>query len=184
MNSHRNNSPMPTSTFRAEIPLAAGRLLAVIDELYGHYQRMVKLADDKLSALRGADVAELNRCTAEEGRWLREMLTASDDSPAILARLAQSMRAFGPPGMRLTEIAAAVQEPHRSRIAAKTRGLQELAHALAEKNKLAAAVARGLHTHVRSVFAAVAQAGQESIGYARDGREKHTNQNAILDAVG
>jgi hypothetical protein len=145
---------------------------------------MVKLADDKLSALRGANVPELNRCTALEGGWLREMLAEGDDSPAILARLAQTMRALGPPGTRLNEIAAALPEPHKSRIAAKTQGLQRLAHALTEKNKLAAAVARGLHTHVRSVFAAVAEVGQESIGYARDGQVQHGNRNALLDAVG
>lgn len=180
----RNDESVTPTLLHAELPLAVNRLLAVIDELYGHYQRIAQLADDKLAALRRADAVELNRCAAEEGRLLRKLLAAPNEEPATLARLAQCMRALGPPGRRLSEISASLPEPHASRIAAKTQGLQQLARALAEKNRLAAAVAHGLHTHVRSVFAAVAEAGQESVGYARDGRVQRGSHNALLDAVG
>jgi hypothetical protein len=55
---------------------------------------------------------------------------------------------------------------------------------LEEKNRLVAAVAHGLHAHVRGVFTDLASANQETVVYGRSGRHDQRVTRSWVDAVG
>lgn len=162
----------------------AARLMALLDELYRHVDRLQDLADRKLDALRAADAATLQKCSVEEARQLEALFRQEGQRDAVLARLAQSLHAADGRRCPLRELVREIPEPYASQITAKTVGLRVLSESLKRKNDLAARVARGLHTHIRSVFAAVAEANQETVVYGSDGRHEPRNRDGWVDAVG
>jgi hypothetical protein len=64
------------------------------------------------------------------------------------------------------------------------QGLRGVAEELQKKNRLAAEVARKLQSHIRDVFAAIAQATQETVVYGRNGQYEQATARQWVDAVG
>jgi hypothetical protein len=167
---------------RLEAPV--GQLLEMLTALQQLLKQLLELADRKLIAMRSADTDALQECAADEGKLLEAVFQRERQRKAVLARLAQSLRWPGGERARLGEIAERLPEPFSSRLRAKTVGLQQVATGLQRKNHLAAGVARNLHEHIRSVFADIAKANQESIVYGPDGKHEQPTARAWLDAVG
>lgn len=165
----------------------AGAGAALLESLSGLHSRLAQLgdlADRKLAALREADAQALNDLAAAEAAELQAL--AADDvvREAALARVAQTLPGAVDPPRRLTEIAESFSEPLRSKILGKSEGLRTMANRLAEMNRLVADVARGLHNHVRGIFAEVAKVNQEAVVYDKDGREQQRTSKCWVDAVG
>jgi hypothetical protein len=159
-------------------------LLCTLNELGDHLRALHQLAIRKLDAMKRADIALLNSCAAEEECELQRMLRRDGKRDAVLARLAQALRMRTSAPARLTEIAGRLPQPFSSQIVAKSAELRGLAENLEEKNRLAAAVAQSVHSHIRAVFAEVAKANQETIGYGRNGKHEAMTTRAWVDAVG
>jgi len=84
----------------------------------------------------------------------------------------------------LSVVADRLCEPFCSQIRARIAGLQASATALYEKNRLASAVARNLHEHIRAVFEDVARGNRESVVYGPNGKHEQRDKQAWVDAVG
>lgn len=178
------NNQLGPGQSRPSLAATVAELRALLDELYARFKQLLELAQAKIDALRAGDAARLLRLAGDEGRVLHKLFEAQDRRPAVLARVAHALRAVDPGARRLSEIIKKLPQPLAAQIAGKTEGLRRLAEQLAGKNRQVAAVAHGLHQHVRSIFAAVAEAGQETVGYRRDGQQQSQAQVTYLDAVG
>jgi flagellar biosynthesis/type III secretory pathway chaperone len=169
---------------RAQLAAIVAELLEALGALQGLLQRLADLAGRKLEAMRRADAGELQSCTAMEHRLLADVARGQQERDAILARLAQALHSPQPTTASLAEYARRLPEPFSSYIAARNGALREIARALQQKNRLAASVARSLHAHVRSIFAELARANQESVVYGPDGQHEQTETEAWVNAVG
>jgi hypothetical protein len=147
-------------------------------------KRLVELVHEKLAALRSANADQLMRCAQEEATALENVLHNNRARDAILARLAQVLHWPEIRTAALSEIAVRLPQPQASQIHAKSVPLKRLAEELAEKGRLAADVARNLHSHVRAMFAQLAQASQEAVVYGRNGQPDSKVTRNWVDAVG
>jgi CHAT domain-containing protein len=168
----------------ARLEAHVGDLLAAMSSVHDLLRQLLELADTKLSAMRRADVEALRQCATDESSVLQELIEREKQRDAVLARLAQSLHWPDRGGGRLSGIAERLSEPFRSRLLAKTESLHQIASALRQKNRLAASVARNLHSHIRAVFDDVARVNQESVMYGPSGKHEHRNAQAWVDAVG
>lgn len=158
-----------------------GRYLA---DLHARLKELVALTDEKLSALKRADVAALDACAIREQVLVKDVLTREEQRNAILARVAQCLPSKPRPGAGLTEIADLLPEPAASALRARSVALRGLATELQRKNRIAADVARNLQTHIRGIFAEVAKAAQESVVYGSSGQHELSSVRRCVDAVG
>jgi len=169
---------------RDALASACDALLEVLAEHHKSLRTLLALCDRKLAALRAADTAGLHALADEEASAVEAIAARDARREAVLARLAQLVPAAAARPPRLAALAAALPEPFSSRILAKSMGLRELAEKLQRKNGIAAAVARGLQTHIRAVFAEASSANCETVAYGRDGKaDERVNRNWV-DAVG
>lgn len=159
-------------------------LFETLGSLHGRLARLGDLAESKLAAMRAADASRLHELAAEEAAELEALAAEDVRREAALARVAQGMPDRASARPRLAEVAETFSEPQRSKILGKSEGLRAMATRLAEKNALVADVARGLHNHVRGVFAEVAKVNQEAVVYGKDGREHQRTSKSWVDAVG
>lgn len=155
-----------------------------LTQLRGMLERLLSIAERKFAALGRADTDELRRCTVDEGGLLEQLFHTEQQRNAVIARLAQSVPDAGKGPLRLREIAANFPEPFSSSINAQMAAVHELAASLQQKNALAARVAQSLHSHIRGIFADMAQANQESVVYGPKGQHEHTCVRSWVDAVG
>jgi flagellar biosynthesis/type III secretory pathway chaperone len=173
-----------TGPGRADLTPIVTEVLDTLATLQGLLQRLTELASRKLDAMRRADTGDLQSCTAMEHRLLADVSAARKEREAIVARLAQTLHWPEAVTAPLGEVADRLPEPFSSYIRAKNRALREVADTLQQKNRLAAVVARNLHTHVRSIFAELAKANQECVLYGPSGQHEQTSTDAWVDAVG
>ncbi|MFO0839420.1 MAG: flagellar export chaperone FlgN [Phycisphaerae bacterium] len=159
-------------------------LLAVLDRTQGLLTRLTELAGHKLDRLRSADADGLQRGAAAESALLDELLECGRTRHAVLTRLAQHLHWPQIVTARLSQIADRVPQPFASRIHAKNAALRAIATQLEKKNRLAAAVARGLHKHVRAIFDELTKSARAPVGYGRTGREEQAQTQLWVDAVG
>jgi hypothetical protein len=159
-------------------------LLATLNALQQMLGQLLDLAVRKLAAMRHADTGALHKCAAEESVVLHALFEKEKERDAVIARLAQSLPLPEGGPLRLSHIAERLPEPLGSRLRAKTLGLRQVAGALQEKNRLAARVARNLHTHICAVFEDVAKVNQESVVYGPSGKHEQRNKETWVDAVG
>jgi hypothetical protein len=162
----------------------ANELLEVLSLLHTMLQRLLELAGVKLSAMRTADAAALQRCAAQECDVLARLFEEEGRRDAVLARLAQSLPGEELRGARFSDIAERLPEPFGSRLRARTAGMRRTVEELRRRNRLAAEVARHLHDHIRAVFEDVARVNQESVVYGPSGKHEQRTKQSWVDAVG
>ncbi len=155
-----------------------------LGELHAALTSLLELAGEKLAALRAADTVALHRCAVQEEELLARVMTTEQQQPALLARLAQSLRCESLARARLTEIADRLPEPAASVLRARNVALRETARQLQRKNRLAAEVARNLHRHLRGIFADAVKSAQESLVYGPQGSQHTPGTRCWVDAVG
>lgn len=161
-----------------------GELLDRLADLQGELRELLALADAKLEALRRADADGLQRCSSAESQRLERVLRLNRERAAVLARLAQRLHWPEAASASLSDIAARVGEPLGSRLRARSVPLREVAAQLEKKNRVAALVARNLQEHVRAIFATVAEADAQPLGYTPGGRLASGGPTRWIDAVG
>ena len=163
---------------------AVQSLLTYVSALLARLDQLGALAGAKLAAMRTANAGELQRLAVAEGELLRDVLAEQQQRGAVLAEGAR----FLPGGARgaetLTGIAERLGEPEGSVLRAKNAALRVAARELQRKNAVVASVARNLQGHIRDVFAELARATQESVGYGSRGRPQAGSRRCWVDAVG
>lgn len=168
----------------AELDVPLRELVEQLGDLQDALRQLVDVASAKLSALRRADTAGLQECAHQEGELLKRLFTGERQRHAVLAQVAQVLHieSTGPPPLR--EVAARLPEPLASALRAKSEGLQQLALELQRKNRLTADVAQNLQTHIRGIFADLANAARETMGYGPEGKREQSATRNWVNAVG
>lgn len=169
---------------RTTVELEARALADTLSELQPALRRLIELSERKLAALRRADAGALARCAQAEKELLDSLQLIERRRHAVLARLAQQLRWPPAAGATLSQIADRLPEPISSVIRVRIAPLRDLASHLEKTNRLAASVARGLHQHLRALFADVARASQETVVYGPHGQPEMRTTRAWVDAVG
>lgn len=159
-------------------------LVGHLAELHAVLKELHEIATAKLGAMRRADAAALQRCAGRESRLLEQALRLARVRPAMIARAAQSLPTGVTSAATLAEICERSPEPISSTLRARMRGLEEIAVRLRESNRIAALVARELHTRVRDLFATLASMNRDKCGYGPQGRETHRAGSGLFEAVG
>jgi flagellar biosynthesis/type III secretory pathway chaperone len=147
-------------------------------------KQLAELAGEKLAAMRRADTATLDRCTAREAELVKTVFGSEAKRKALLARIAQSLHLPQPERAKLGEIAERLPEPSASALRARNAALREIAAELQQKNRLAAKVAQNLQSHIRGVFAELAGAAQETPVYGPRGQHEGRRPRCWVEAVG
>jgi hypothetical protein len=176
----QSSGPVPTSVVMPLLRDLVGHLLRLGTAL----SELTALAGEKLTAIRRADSAALEQCAAREGALLQRVFREEGQRKAVLARLAQGLQCPDAERVRLTEIAARLPEPLASSLRARGAVLRDQAAELQQKNRLAAAVARNLQSHLRSLFAEVAGRSNEAPVYGPQGQQDSSVTRGWVDAVG
>lgn len=164
-------------------PLVA-ELETCLDTLETDLHALLAIADAKLTAMRNADVRAIRQLTDHEEDALGAHREHETRRGAVVARLAQALLLTGDGPPRLEKLAAHLDEPARSRIAEKTGVLRALTEQLARKSSLAREVAQSLQSHLRAVFAAIAEATKETLAYDHGGQHASVTTQNWIDAVG
>jgi len=176
-------APEPVRLSTAYLP-PLRELLDYLATLHGLLVELVEQSRRKLDALRRADPAALDACTATEGELLRQVFAAAQGRAAVLARLAQALHVPDARALRLSAVADLVPEPLASTVRARCAAVAAEAGELQRKNRVAAEVARSLQEHLRGVFAELAAASREARGYGPEGRPAAGGARTWMDAVG
>ena len=185
----RKSKTIPLAAHRAQrtrvtLESAARELNENLASLQTLLKQLLDEANEKLAAMRAADTERMQRCTGREADLLEQVARVEEQRTAIVACLAQRMPDQMPRGPSLREISQALPEPVSSVFKAKSVALRDVAAQLQEKNQLVARVAHGLQSHLRSVFADVAKAHCETVGYGPRGQHEQVHTRSLLDAVG
>ncbi len=180
---------MNTAVAASRVPLPSSAdvlraLLTQLGEFHGQLQELLRIATDKLAALRRADAAALTQCAAREEVLLRETLGREQEHKALLARLAQGLRFAAGRPLTLTDLAARLPAAESAVLRAKSELLRRTAAELQQKNRLAAEVARRLQMHVRGVFADLAGATDAPAVYGPRGRPQAGCPRQWINALG
>ena len=160
------------------------RLMAALGGWHRQLSDLVQITEQKLSAMRRADITAMHACMQEESTALQTIAAGEQERRAILAAVAQRLHLPADATPQLSKIAERLAEPESSHLRAKTLGLQELAERLKKRKSLAAVVARSLQSHVRAALAEVSGVNQSSIGYGPSGRAEQRITRSWVDAVG
>jgi hypothetical protein len=147
-------------------------------------KQLLDVSCDKLAAIRRADTQALRGCAIREEELLREVLFGEQQRGAVLARVAQHLHCDNLEQHALAEIAARAPEPWGSVLQAKTLALRKTAEELQRKNGVVRDVAQNLQSHIRSIFANVAKAAQETVVYGAQGQHEASETRSWVDAVG
>ena len=183
--SSRTPAETRTSAPRATADEPALRALnEQLASLHAAMKRLVELANDKLAAMRRADTAALERCTADEAELIKVVFNGEARRKALLARVAQSLHLPHPERVRLRDIAEKLPEPLASALRARNVALREVAVDLQQKNRLAAKVAQNLQSHIRGLFAELAGAAQEIPVYGPRGQHSSSRPRCWVEAIG
>lgn len=159
-------------------------LLTSLTGLHERIRALTALTTEKLAALRAADVDAIEVLAQREAAALDSLQILDVERKAVLARLAHQWPNGAATELKLDDIASLMPEPFSSQIRAKSEGLRSAASALQQNNRLLSTVAHTLHSHIRGVFADLANDTQETLVYGRTGQhEKHTARRWV-DAVG
>ncbi len=163
----------------------ASELVRCLADTQTQLRELLRIARDKLEAMRTADVATLNACTRSEVDLLQRVYRGEQQRNAVVARLAQTLPGGRRRELSLNQIAGQSPEPVRSRLQAQIAGLRTAATELKRENDLNSRVARDLQRHIRGVFSALGNARRETAVYGQDGQHHRSSKSQmILDATG
>lgn len=164
--------------------LAGQKLDQALARLHELLKQLAEVAGDKLDAIRRADAAALHVATAREAALLETLPAVAQERAAALAQLAQALQWPRIQSARVPEIADRLPEPSASALRSRGLALRQIAEDLRKKNRIAAEVAQRLQQHMRSIFADIAKANQESVVYGPRGNHEQITRRFWLDAVG
>ena len=175
------------ATHAAAPQVAAVRCASWHEQLAGLHtlmKQLAELAGEKLAAMRRADTAALDRCTAREAELVKTVFGSEARRKALLARVAQSLHLPEPDAASWARSRNVCRSRSASALRARNAALREIAAELQQKNRLAAKVAQNLQSHIRGVFAELATAAQETPVYGPRGQHEGRRPRCWVEAVG
>ncbi|MFW6145966.1 MAG: flagellar protein FlgN [Planctomycetota bacterium] len=147
------------------------RLFDLIDRQRDAHRELRTCLLDQQTALRRFDTTRLEQL----GR-------RCDGLGERIAELEKTRRDLTGPKVKLTDLAATLDEPHRSRLVAVAMGLRQLAAEVASINRINAAAIHNMLNHFHQVYQMIASAGRTD-GYGASGRTDKATGSFLVDAV-
>ena len=153
-------------------PAKAVKLIDILTRQHAAHQELRAALAEQQQALRRFDAAGLE-LLRQRGDRLAERIGELEAARAALTG----------GGARLTELAAALGEPQRSRLLAVAHGLRTVAEETAALGRINRAAAQCMLNHFHGVYRLLARAGRP-VSYGASGRPQEGGGAALLvDAV-
>ncbi|NLF29984.1 MAG: flagellar protein FlgN [Planctomycetes bacterium] len=148
-------------------------------------KRLFDLIDRQREAHKELRTALLDQQTALrrfDTRRLEQLGRRCDALGERIAELEQARRNLTGLNVRLSELAATLGEPDRSRLTAAAMGLRQLAADVASINRINASAVHNMLNHFHQVYQMIASAGRTT-GYGASGQADKATGAFLVDAV-
>ena len=148
-------------------------------------KRLFELLDRQRDVHKELRTALLDQQTALrrfDTRRLEQLHRRCDALGERIAELERVRRGLDGSNVKLTELAAALDEPDRSRLTAAAMGLRQLAGEVASINRINAAAIHNMLNHFHQVYQMIASAGRKD-GYIASGQADRATGAFLVDAV-
>jgi hypothetical protein len=161
------------------------QLHALLGELLALHRELAQVIELKLTAMRRADVGEIERCVEREG-GLAAQIQRQDGLRRCLSQ--QLARGLGLPvtagqDVPLREVVARTDEAWGQRLAAVGAELGQLLSEVARVNSRAAQVARQMQTWHRALLQEAAGAFNTDFAYSRSGYARRAPVAQVIDTT-
>ncbi len=161
-------------------------LVRVLEELTGLHEQLAETMEQKIAAMKRADLIVLTQMTDQEKELAGRITERDGLRRQILDVLGTQMGLPSKAARALTagELGAAASQPEREALGQARDGLRPVLDRVARLNRLAFAVSRAILSHLEWVFSAVKPRVSSPVGYAGDGGAVGLSGTQVLDAVG
>ena len=172
-----------------ETPIETTRwsdLLTLFDTLQALHEQLLTLIRTKIEALRKNDVKAMDELTGQERDLVENIQEREGFRRQLLDSIGkevgwstQTVRA-----MSASQLAVHLAEPQRAALLEKVGTLRHLLSRVADANRLAAVISRGVLDHLHWVFEAVRTREDRPVGYSGSGVLVKGAKTKIFEAVG
>lgn len=177
MNGKRPTHAQPTRGQIAAPPPAEleGALAPILGAMISAHERLLLAVDRHREAISRADAPAIGHAVDEEAEALREIAALEDRRAALLGRA-------GGTHLTITQAAAGLDEPGRSRILEMAARLRDLIGAIRSRQAVVREATRTLMDHTKGLMAQVGAAISHAGTYGRAGKVQSTGPaSAVLD---
>lgn len=162
-------------------------LLTLLEGLEGLHRELYDVICEKIDRMRTSDIDGMRESIERESKLVeqiteqealrRQLMTVAGGELGIAAHTACTMN--------VRQLADRLPEPLRGELLEAADRLRSTVAKVAQRNRVAALVAREILRHFRHVFSAMTStdSGQAS-GYTQRGERRSASQRQLLDAVG
>lgn len=160
-------------------------LVRSFDALRGLHEQLFEALESKIAAMRGANVAELQKANQEEHGLLLRLREKETQRASLMQALAREcgLSAKAARTATVSEIAPLVPAIERELLLHAASRLQAVVAQTAQANRIAGTIARQVTHHMKFVFSALRPARTAPLGYTVRGESFLANP-AIVDVVG
>jgi hypothetical protein len=150
------------------------------------HEQLAEAIQSRLAAMRRADVAALADFAVREQNLVRQLQELEGTRRSLVVRMAEELDLPGR-GVRaptVSQIAARLPEPSRSRLLREADSLKLAALRAARNNRLAGVVSREVLGHLHGVLGSIRPPEEGPFAYAGDGARVAPSPPRIFEAVG
>ena len=171
---------------KAIAPNRFNELLKLFGGLETLHDRLLKLIQAKIDAMKQADVVRISELTGQEQEVARRIHEREGFRRQLIDAIGEQL-GLPPRAARVlsvSQLAARLPEPQHSKLLSAADGLRTRMTRVAAANRVAGAVAREIVSHLKWIFAAVRPAGDGTDGYSGKGVLLPVAETRVFDTVG
>jgi len=161
-------------------------LTVLLADMSRLHQKLLEAVRHKLEAIRGADAEAMHRAARQEGELARRIKDQEGLRQLLMEELGEELGLASAQVRKLTvsELAARVAEPVRSRLTVLGAELRKCATEIARLNRVNAVVSQEMLKHFRTVYDTVTRGTVTRDFYGRTGRPQRGTPLALIDTTG
>lgn len=161
-------------------------LVRLLEELKTLQERLLKLVEARIDAMKRADMSALRELTEHEEALTRRIRERDGLRRQVADAVAEETGCPPRSGrdMTVAQLAARVGEPARTLLLDAVADLRKIVLRVVRANRIASVVARELINHVSWVFASVRPAGGKLVGYSGEGAVVGSSEMRLFETVG
>ena len=161
-------------------------LLRLLAEQRRLHERLVKLGQAKLDAIKRADTESMRELNGEEREVVRRVHKREGLRRQLMDVIGESLGL--PPrtarALPVSQLSSRVPEPQRALLQEAAGKLRETIGRVAKVNRMTGAVSRGVLGHLGWVLKAVSPGREDPAGYCGDGAPMAGSATQIFETVG
>jgi len=166
-------------------PQELRELVRAFEALRGLHEQLYSALEEKIGAMRRADIATLHTAGEEEQVLLQQLRERGIRRASLMQSVAREcgMTPRAARSASVSQIAELLPGAERGLLLDASGRLQATIAKTAQANRIAASIAREVMGHMKFVFSAVRPVRTAPVGYTRRG-ESFVAGAAVMDVVG